>query len=229
MTEDNIPTVEESETKYEFVAEDGTLTSIPKTGKVNVIELRQEDRTDYLFTRLPKELVLKYSSGEVKTRYSPTKGTQCMIAVKYRGSAIDANMPETIGDCYTLIFCPHFAEVNADLEHIAEGISDVDMRHALLALDESKALVFRNKWLVEKELRESADDLEDKKVWRRREAATQMAATMMDDQALGQDAVQRDIDLWDTNKASKWIQKNIAWVVFIIIGIAIIASMFIQR
>lgn len=215
--------------KFEFRSKDGTLTSIPMVGKVNVIELRQEKRTDFLITRLPKELVLKYSTGEVKTRYAPTQGDVCVLATKYRGDAVDANRPRTVSECYVLNWCPHFTETDADLEHIAEGISDDDIKHSLLALDESKGLHFRNKWLVEKELRESADELIDTQTWSRREAATRYAAKVVDESALGGQAVEEDVAIVDMGSVTRWMKKNWLLMLIIFLAILVVASMFMPR
>lgn len=217
---------EKLETKFRFKAKDGTLTSIPTTGKVNVIELRQEDRTDFLFTRLPKELALKYSPGKVRTRYDFTIGDCCVLATKYRGEAIDANKPKVVSECYTVIFCPHFAEINADLELIGEGLSDDDLKHALLALDESKALEFRNKYLVEKELREKGRDFDEKKAAGIRESATRMATTIVDDVALGDRAVEEDVSLFNMGTVGQWLQKNWIFVLLAVLSILFVASMF---
>lgn len=219
----------EPEMTYEFKSEDGTLTSIPMTGKVNVIELKQEKRTDYLITRLPKELALKYSTGEVRTRYAPTEGDLSVIATKYRGDAIDANRPKTVSECYVLNWCPHFTEMSADLERVSEGISDDDIKHSLLALDESKALIFRNKWLVEKELRESADELIDTQTWSRRESATRYAAKIADEAALGGSAVEEDISIIDMGATAKWLTRNWLFVLIIFLIVIVIASMFMPR
>ncbi len=224
-----LPIMEEKKLTFEFKSQDGTLTSIPMVGKVNVIELRQEKRTDFLITRLPKELVLKYSIGEVRTRYAPTRGDVCVLATKYRGDAVDANRPRTVGECYVLSWCPHFTETDADLEHIAEGISDDDIKHSLLALDESKGLHFRNKWLVERELRESADELIDTQTWSRREAATRYAAKVVDESALGGQAVEEDIAIVDMGSVAKWMKNNWLFVLILFLAILVVSSMFMPR
>lgn len=218
--------VEEKKMKFEFRSKDGTLTSIPMTGKVNVVELRQANRTDYLFTRLPKELTLKYSPGRVFAKYDTTIGDCCLLATKYRGDAVDASKPQFVAECYTIIFCPHFGELSADLEHISEGIADEDIKHSILALDESKALIFRNKWLTEKSLREGEQDLEEQKQWSRRKSATRMATTITDDVDLGDRAVEGDVDIFNMGKIGQWLQKNWLYVLLTVLGILVIASFF---
>jgi hypothetical protein len=211
--------------KYK-VSEDGSATATPLIGEVNVIELQQEERTDWLFTRLEKEEALRYTSGRVKTKYDETKGDLCVIVTKYRGEAIDANNPKRAGECYTLLFTPFYAEKNADLQDVDEGISDDDIAEAMIALDESKALYYRNKWLVEKEMRGKERDYWEDKDYDFRKSVTKTATKVVDDTDLADDKVRRDIALFDMNKVTRWIVLNKFWLIGFIAIVFIIASMF---
>lgn len=221
-----IPYEEKIEPVFRFKSENGTLTAIPKTGEVNAIKLEQAKRTDWLFTRLPKELALKYTSAVVMTPYGEAKGDHCVIATKYRGDAIDADRPEEPGDCYTLLFTPFYAERNANLTKIDEGIKDSDIKHSLLALDESLGLQYRNKFLIEKEMRQKELEYHEGKDYDFRDAVTRTATTVVDDVALGEKSVEREVSLFNMDRVTRWLSKNKLWVIIGIATIIIIISFF---
>lgn len=218
---------EEDDTIFTYKAEDGSLVSIPMVGKVNCIELQQENRTDFLFTRLPKELALIYAPGIVKTRYSKeTKApSRCVVVTKYRGDAIDANKPKRVGECYTLMFTPHYAAKNAKLEHIEEGLSDDDLKKALLTLDESKALKFKNKWLNEKELRKQEQEYREGQEFDYRKSVTKTTAKVIDDIDLGEKSVKQGVSGGVSNLID-WMVENWFWLLIFGGGALMVLSMF---
>ena len=224
-------TDEETRESFKFNVSDASAQDIPTTGKVNLIELIQENRTDWLATRLPKEKALKYVTGEVVTRHGPGIGEVCVVVSKYRGDAIDANSPERAGEVYSLLFTPHYGEKNANLEKIDEGIDDADIKHALLALDESKALKFRNKFLVEREMRLELENYYAQKDYDFTYSATGIAAKAVNDVDLGERAVDDNTGgaAFNISNMVQWLNEHKLEVVIVIGIIIFIASMFIPR
>lgn len=217
---------EKDDTLFTYKAEDGSIISVPMVGKVNCIELQQEDRTDWLFTRLPKELALQFAPGKVRTRYTPeAKGNRCVIVSKYRGDAIDANKPKQVGECYTLIFTSHYAAKNAKLEHVEEGLTDTDLKKALFALDESKALRFKNKWLNERELRKQEQDYREGQEFDYRKSVTRTTAKVVDDIDIGETSVKRSVGGTMSNLID-WVTENWLWVLILGGGALLVLSMF---
>lgn len=201
------------------------LTSIPKTGKVNVIELRQAKRTDFLFTRLDEELALKYSLGRVPAKYAFTDGQLALIVTKYRGDAIDANN-QKVGECYTLLFTDHFAMINADLEDIVEDITDEEIKEQVFVLDESKALRYKNKYLVERERRINAEEYKTLSREETRLDITQGIADVIDDRTLADNAVRAQMDSFDRTSVENWIKKNWMMIMIGVLGLMVFSSMF---
>lgn len=201
------------------------LTSIPRTGKVNVIELRQGKRNDFLFTRLEEEHALKYSLGRVPAKYAFTDGQLALIVTKYRGDAIDANN-QKVGECYTLLFTDHYAAINADLEDIVEDISDEEIKDQIFVLDESKALRYKNKWLVERERRINAEEYKTLSRDEIRLDITQGIADVIDDRTLADNAVRTQMDSFDRTSIENWIKKNWMMLMIGILGLMVFSSMF---
>jgi len=201
------------------------LTSVPRTGKVNVIELRQAKRTDFLFTRLEEEQALKYSIGRAPAKYAFTDGQLCIIITKYRGDAIDANN-QKVGECYTLLFTDHYAMINADLEDIVEDITDDEIKEQVFVLDESKSLRFKNKWLVERERRIRAEEF--KKMTREeiRLEVTQGVADIIDDLTLVANATRHQMDSFDRTSVEKWIKKNWMFLMIGALAVMVFSTMF---
>jgi hypothetical protein len=215
---------------FKFRSKDGTAQAIPSIGKINIIELIQENRTDWLATRLSKDEALRYSTGEVETRHGDGIGEVCVIATKYRGDAIDANRPERAGEVYSLVFTPFFAEENADLEHVSEGVTDSEIKHTMLALDESKALKFRNKYLIEKEMRIQMEEYYRTRASDFTYSTTGIAAKAVNDVDLGERAVDKNTGSpINFGKILEWINRN-KLTILIVAGIALfIVSMFMER
>lgn len=209
-----------------MTTEDGMRTAIPSIGRINIIKLMLSNgECIFLVTDLEKENAIETYEGTVLTQFGETKGRICPVVLKERGEWLNYDKHGGKAYIYTLLSNPYLARRNVRIDKIDGDKSDNEILNSMLAYDYSQAIEYRDKWLLERTLKEQAEERANNKVASVIYTASEIGTDLYKMRSSGLNEMAKQLDKeafgFTFGSATKWLKthKFYVFIAAAIIGV----------
>ena len=176
--------------------------------------MMENNKAAFLITDLEPENAIETFEGTVMTPFGETKGRLCPVVLKKRGEwlnyeGINGNRS---ADIYVLLSNPYLARSDTRADILDIVTEDTHILTTMLAYDRSEALQYRDKWLLERKMRQQAEEAFSDLRFNVYQIGSQIGAGVIDDTDLAIEDLSKQLDKrafgFSFKSIQKWIMEN---------------------